>query len=191
MSKTVIVNVSARHIHVSKEDLEVLFGKGYELSVRKMLLQPGQFATNERVDIVGPKGTIKGVSVLGPIRNATQVEVSLTDARALGINPPIRESGDIANSAGCKIVGPVGEVDLKEGVIIAKRHIHCTPEDAERYNLKNSQIVEVKVVTPERSLTFGDVIVRVSDKYALEMHIDTDESNAAGIVGSAQGEILS
>lgn len=190
MSKTVTVNVSARHVHVSKDDLEVLFGKGFKLSVRKMLVQPGQFATNERVDIVGPKGTIKGVSILGPIRKATQVEVSLTDARILGVNPPIRESGDIANSAGCKIVGPAGEVDIKEGVIVAKRHIHCTPEEADKYELKNSQIVEVKVVTDERTLTFGDVVVRVNDKFALEMHIDTDECNAAGIIGSAQGEII-
>lgn len=190
MQNTVTINVSARHVHVTKEDLEVLFGKGYELTFRRALLQPGQFASNERVALVGPKDIIKGVTIIGPVRSATQVELSLTDAFRLGIKAPIRESGDIKGSEGCKIVGPCGEIEIKEGVIVAKRHIHATTKEAETLGLKNLQIVDVKVKTEHRSLTFSDVIVRISDKYAFEMHIDTDEGNAAGITGSAQGEII-
>ena len=179
MAKSFIVETSARHVHVTQEDLEILFGKGAELTVKKMLSQPGQFASNQKVSVVGPKKTMDGVSILGPVRSATQVELSATDARSMGISCPIRESGDLAGSGACKLVGPAGEVELKEGVIIAKRHIHATPADAEELGVQEKQIVKVKIDTPERSLIFDDVVVRVSDKYALAMHIDTDEANAA------------
>lgn len=152
--------------------------------------QPGQFACTERVDVVGPKKTIPGVTILGPVRPATQIEVSLTDARTLGVSAPVRESGDIAGSAPCKLVGPCGEVELSEGVIAAKRHIHATPEDAQNLGVADKEIVKVKIDTNGRSLIFDDVVVRVSPKFALAMHIDTDESNAAGCAGEVYGEIV-
>ena len=183
MSKTFIVETSARHVHLSAADLETLFGAGYELKFRKELSQPGQFATFDRVDIVGPKRTLSGVTILGPTRPQTQVELSLTDARSIGLTAPIRESGDLSGSAPCKIVGPCGEVELTEGVIIAMRHIHMLPEDAERLGVKDKEIVSVKIDSPERKTIFGDVLVRVTPTSALAMHIDTDEANAAGICG--------
>ncbi len=179
MSKQILVETSARHVHLSREDLDVLFGKGYELTSKKDLSQPGQYACTERVDVVGPKKTLTGVSILGPTRPASQVEISLTDARSIGVAAPIRESGDIAGSGACKLVGPCGEVELKEGVIAAKRHIHMTPEDAAEFGVQDKDVVKVSIETDGRSLTFGDVVVRVSEKFALAMHIDTDESNAA------------
>ena len=145
MGKTFIVETSARHVHVTAEDLEILFGKGATLTNKKDLSQPGQFACEERVNVVGPKGELKNVSILGPVRPATQIEVSATDARALGVTAFIRESGDIAGTAGCKLVGPCGEVELSEGVIVAKRHIHMTPADAEAFQVKDKDIVWVKV----------------------------------------------
>ena len=182
MKNEVVVEISARHVHVSQEDLETLFGKGYELTVKKMLSQPGQYACEERVRVVGTKGEFPAVSILGPTRPATQVELSLTDARSIGVAAPVRESGDIAGSGACKLVGPAGEVDLTEGVMAAKRHIHATTKDAEEMGLENGEIVSVEIPTAnDRSLTFGDVVVRVSDSYALAMHIDTDEANAAGM----------
>ena len=190
MDKKILVETSARHVHVTKEDLETLFGAGHELTVKSWLSQPGQFASEEQVDIVGPKNTLKRVRILGPVRPATQVELSLTDARSIGVNAPIRESGDVAGSGACKLVGPCGEVEVSEGVIAAKRHVHMTPEDAEKYGVVDKQIVSVKVDTDGRSLIFGDVVVRVSPKYALAMHIDTDESNAAGAGGNVMGEII-
>ncbi len=190
MSKEVLVEISARHVHVSKADLEVLFGKDYKLTPKKDLSQPGQFACEERVTVVGPKKEIAGVSILGPERSATQVELSATDARSIGIKAPIRESGCVAGSGACKLVGPNGEVELSEGVIVAKRHIHMTPEDAENFGVTDSQIVKVEIGTEERSLTFGDVVVRVSPSYKLAMHIDTDESNAAAIPGSCMGVVI-
>ena len=189
MSNTFIVETSARHVHLSKADLDILFGEGYELKFRKELSQPGQFATFDRVDIVGPKRTISGVTILGPTRPQTQVELSLTDARSIGINAPIRESGDLKDSAPCKIVGPCGEVEISEGVIIAMRHIHMLPEDAERLGVKDKQIVSVKIPSPERSAIFSDVLVRVTPTSALAMHIDTDEANAVGLCGQ-EGEIV-
>ena len=189
MSKTFIVETSARHVHLSAADLETLFGAGYELKFRKELSQPGQFATFDRVDIVGPKRTLSGVTILGPTRPQTQVELSLTDARSIGLTAPIRESGDLSGSAPCKIVGPCGEVELTEGVIIAMRHIHMLPEDAERLGVKDKEIVSVKIDSPERATIFGDVLVRVTPTSALAMHIDTDEANAAGICGQ-EGEIV-
>ncbi len=190
MQKPVLVETSARHVHVSRRVLNILFGEGYELTHKKDLSQPGQFACEERVQVIGPKNSFPAVSILGPVRPETQVELSAGDARAIGVKAPIRESGDLKGSAGCKIVGPKGEVELEDGVIIAKRHIHATPEDAEKYGLVDKQIVSVKVDTPERSLIFGDVVVRVSKNYALAMHIDTDESNAAGCTPGLMGEIL-
>ncbi len=184
-----VVETSARHVHVTQETLEVLFGAGYQLTKKKDLSQPGQFATNEKVTIVGPKKEMIA-SILGPCRSANQVEISLTEARTLGIAAPIRESGDIAGSGACKLVGPCGEVELTEGVIAAMRHIHTTPEDAEKLGVKDKDIVSVKVDTKGRNLTFGDVVVRVSEKYATAMHIDTDEANAAGCSGTVYGEIV-
>ena len=190
MANEFLVEISARHVQVTKETLGVLFGKGYELTVKKELSQPGQFASNERVTVVGPKKELAGVSILGPCRSADQVELSATDARSVGIAAPIRESGDVKGSGACKLVGPAGEVELKEGVIVAKRHIHMTPEDAEKFGVKDAQIVKVAINTAERSLVFGDTVVRVSPKYALAMHVDTDEANAAAIPGSCMGTIV-
>lgn len=187
--KKILVETSARHAHVSPQDLEILFGKGFELSVRKELSQPGQYASGEKITVVGPKGEMK-MSILGPCRKASQVEISYTDARALGIVAPVRESGDLAGSAPAKLVGPAGEVELTEGVIIAKRHIHATTKDAEELGVQNGEVVNVKVETDGRTTTFGDVVVRVSDSYALAMHIDTDESNAAAAFGEVYGTIV-
>ncbi len=189
MSK-VLVETSARHVHVSEKDLEILFGKGYQLTKKKDLSQPGQYACAERVDVVGPKKTLTGVSILGPTRPATQVEISLTDARAIGVAAPIRESGDIAGSGACKLVGPAGEVEISEGVIAAKRHIHMTTADAAEMGLHDKDVVSVKIDSDDRSIIFGDVVVRVSDKFALAMHIDTDESNAGCVACGAMGEVI-
>ncbi len=183
-----IVETSARHVHVSEADLEILFGKGAKLTHKKDLSQPGQYACEEKVEVVGTKGSLK-MSVLGPARGADQVEISLTDARSIGVVAPVRESGDTAGSAPCKLVGPCGEVEIKEGVIAAKRHIHLTPADAEAFGVTDKQIVKVRLDTP-RALIFDDVVVRVSPSYAAAMHIDTDESNAAGCAGVVYGEIL-
>lgn len=190
MEKTVMVETSARHVHVTEETLEILFGKGYQLTKKKDLSQPGQFACEERVQVIGPKNSFPAVSILGPTRPADQVELSASDARSIGVAAPVRESGDIAGSGACKLVGPKGEVELKEGVIVAKRHIHMTPEDAENYGVKDKQVVSVKIDSPERSLVFGDVVVRVSPKFKLAMHIDTDESNAVMAGRDATGVIV-
>lgn len=190
MKKQILVETSARHVHLTREHIEVLFGKGYELTVKKMLSQPGQFASNERVEVVGPKKSIPGVSILGPARSADQVEVSFTDARTLGLSAPVRESGDIAGSAPCKLVGPCGELELSEGVIVAKRHIHLTPEDAAEYGVEDKQIVSVAIDSGlGRKTVFDDVVVRVSKSYAAAMHIDTDEANASCAFGTVMGEI--
>lgn len=186
----IMVETSARHVHVSEEALKALFGENAKLTNKKDLSQPGQFACFERVDIVGPKGEMKNVSILGPVRAATQVELSLTDARKIGIVAPVRESGDIEGTPGCKLVGPCGEYEISCGVIAAKRHIHLTPETAEQFGVKDKQVVSVKVGGTGRELVFGDVVVRVSEKFAPAMHIDTDESNAAGLTGTVDGEII-
>ncbi len=188
--KKVLIETSARHVHVSEKDLEALFGKGYKLTPKKDLSQPGQFACEERVLLRGPKNEMKGVSILGPCRKETQVEVSLTDARTLGVTAAIRESGDIEGTSGITIVGPAGEITIDKGVIAAKRHIHMTKADAAEFGIEDKQIVSVKVDTDGRSLIFGDVVCRVSDSYALAMHIDTDESNAAAVKPGAMGEII-
>ena len=188
--KQFIVETSARHVHVSQADLETLFGAGYQLTPKKDLSQPGQYACVERVDVVGPKKTLTGVSILGPVRKETQVEISLTDARSIGVNAPIRESGDTAGSGACKLVGPCGEVELTQGVIAAKRHIHMTPADAAEMDVQDKDVVCVKVLTDGRNTIFGDVVVRVSEKFAPAMHVDTDESNAAALSGEVYGEII-
>ncbi len=185
-----IVETSARHVHVSKADLEVLFGEGYELTRKKDLSQPGQYACEERVAVVGPKNSFPAVSILGPVRPATQVEISASDARSIGVKAPVRESGDTAGSGACKIVGPKGEIEISEGVIVAKRHIHMTCADAEKFGVSDKEIVNVKIESDGRSLVFGDVVVRVNDSFALAMHIDTDESNACGATPATMGEIV-
>lgn len=190
MSKQFIVETSARHIHLTEEDFKALFGADAKLTKKKDLSQPGQFACEERVTIKGTKKDLAGVSILGPFRKQSQVELSATDARSIGLPIVIRESGVLADTPGCVVVGPKGEITLKEGVIVAKRHIHATEEDALELGVKDKDIVSVKVSTPERSLIFGDVVVRVSPSYALAMHIDTDESNAAGMVPGVMGEIV-
>lgn len=190
MEKTVLVETLARHVHVTKEALEVLFGEGYELTKKKDLSQPGQYACEERVQVIGEKSSFPAVSILGPVRSACQVEISASDARSIGVKAPVRESGDIAGSGACKLVGPKGELELKEGVIVAKRHIHMTPEDAEKYGLKDKQVVSVKIDSAERSLVFGDTVVRVNPQYALAMHIDTDEANAVLAPAGVMGVIL-
>ncbi|MGN1081695.1 MAG: phosphate propanoyltransferase [Acutalibacteraceae bacterium] len=190
MANTVPIEISARHLHLSQADLETLFGKDYQLTPKKDLSQPGQFACVERVTVVGPKRELSGVSVLGPVRPETQVEISLTDARSIGVTAPIRESGDIEGSAACKLVGPAGEIELSKGVIAAKRHIHMTEEDAKNFGVSDKQIVSVKIDSDGRKTVFGDVVVRVSNKYALAMHIDTDEGNAACVTGNMTGEII-
>jgi len=185
-----LVEVSARHVHLCAQDLEILFGKGAELTHRKDLSQPGQYACQERVEIIGPKGSFKGVSVLGPLRPATQVEVSLTDARAMGIFVTIRESGVLDGSSGCTIVGPAGTVELKHGFIAAKRHIHMGPKEAEGFGVKDKQAVGVKISGTGRSAILGDVVVRVTEGFSAAMHIDTDEAHACGISGETYGEIV-
>jgi len=186
----VMVEISARHVHVTQQDLEILFGVGHQLTPKKNLSQPGQYASEEKVDLVGAKSTIKNVSILGPVRKATQVEVSLTDARTLGVNALVRESGIIDGTFGITLVGPVGSIVLEKGVIAAKRHVHLDPKSAESHGVHDKQEVSVKVVSENRSLVFGNVVIRVNADFLPAMHIDTDEANAAGIVGSALGEII-
>lgn len=186
----VLVETSARHVHLTREHVDILFGKGHQLTFKKALSQPGQFACEERVTVIGPKNEIKNISILGPERSATQVEISLTDARTLGVTAPVRESGDIKGSGACKIVGPCGEIEIEEGVIAAKRHIHLTPETAAEMGLSDKQIVCVKIESEGRKTVFGDVVVRVSEKFAPAMHIDTDESNASCCAPGTMGEII-
>ena len=190
MAKKFIVETSARHVHLTAEAFATLFGEGKELTVKKMLSQPGQFASEERVTIVGPKKSLPNVSILGPFRKANQVELSATDARSIGIVAPIRESGDVAGSGACKIVGPAGEIEISEGVIVAKRHIHLTPADAEEMGVKDKDVVWVRLDTDGRKAILGDVVCRVSDSYALAMHIDTDESNVVSAPRELYGEIV-
>jgi putative phosphotransacetylase len=188
--KNILVEVSARHIHLKQSDLEVLCGQGFVMEKVRSLSQPGQFVSNVRLMVVGPKKSIDNVVVLGPVRPASQVEVSATEARILGITPPIRESGDIQGSSPITIIGPKGQITLTQGCIIAKRHIHMTPEDAMTFGVKDKQVVSVKVTNAFRSLIYGDVVVRVRSDFALAMHIDTDEANAAGLNGDTQGILI-
>lgn len=189
MENKFLVETSARHIHVTEQTLAALFGAGAVLHNKKDLSQPGQFACEEKVTLVGPKGELK-VSILGPTRPADQVELSFTDARTLGLKAvPVRESGDVTGTPGLRLVGPAGEVEMPEGVIVAKRHIHMTPADAEAFGVSDKQIVKVALDTA-RPLIFDDVVVRVSPKFALAMHIDTDECNAAAAFGEVYGRIV-
>jgi len=186
----VVIEGSGKHCHVTRETLNTLFGEGFELEVKKMLSQPGQYATPHKITVVGPRRSAE-VSILGPCRKADQIELSLTDATSLGFTAPIRESGVLSGSPGCKLVGPKGEVEISEGVIIAKRHIHLTPEDASKFGLSDKQIVRVKV-SGDRSLIFDEVVVRVSPEFATYMHVDYDEFNAAALSGTNTiGEIMS
>ena len=180
---SVVIEGSGRHCHVTHDTLQKLFGDGFELEVKKMLTQPGQFLSAQKVTVAGPRKSAE-VSILGPCRKADQIELSLTDAKALGFSGiPIRESGDVKGSPGCKLVGPCGEVDIDEGVIIAKRHIHFTPEDAERFGVADKQIIKVRV-DGERAMVFDEVVARVNADFATFMHVDYDELNAAAITGA-------
>lgn len=187
--KQVPIGVSARHIHLSEEHVELLFGKGYALTEMKPLSQPGQYAANETVAVIGPKGTFNKVRILGPVRKQTQLEVSRTDAFTLGVNPPVRESGNTKGSAGIKLQGPAGEVKIEEGVIVAARHIHFHTSDAERFGIADKQSLRVRF-SGERGVVFENVVARVSEQFALDMHIDTDEANAAGVKNGDRAEII-
>jgi putative phosphotransacetylase len=187
--KIVPIGVSARHIHLSNEAIAALFGEGYTLTPMKDLSQPGQYAAQETVAVIGPKGRFDKVRILGPARSLTQLEISRTDAYALGVDPPVRESGNIAGTPGIRVVGPAGEYEMKEGVIVAARHIHFHTEEAARWGIRDKQLLRVRV-GGERGLIFEQVIARVSDQFALDMHIDTDEANAAGVKSGDTAEIL-
>jgi putative phosphotransacetylase len=187
--KQVPVGVSARHIHLSRQHIAVLFGEGYELKEMKPLSQPGQFAAEDTVAVIGPKGRFDKVRILGPARGATQLEISRTDSFALGIPAPVRESGNIAGTPGITIVGPIGELTIDQGVIVAARHIHFHTSDAERWGIQDKQRLKVRL-GGERGLVLEQVIARISDSYALDMHIDTDEANAAGAKTGDIAEIV-
>ena len=176
-------------MHLSKEDADILFGKDYEFKIVKELSQPGQYAYEERVDVKGPKGILKNVAILGPCRNKTQVELSMTDARVLGIDAPVRLSGDINNTPGCIISAGGNSIEKNEGVIVAKRHIHITPQDAKRFNVKNDEVLKIKVFG-ERPLIFDDIVARISDKFSTSVHIDYDEANACGFKNGNTGLII-
>lgn len=184
------VGVSARHCHLSRRDLDTLFGKNYSLTKKFDLYQPGQFAAEETVMIVGPKGAINNVRILGPLRKKSQVEISMTDSYKIGVNPPVRQSGDLEGSSPITIVGPKGSVYLKEGLIIAQAHIHMPPVEAARLSLIDGDHVSVVFDNTKRPIQFNDVLIRVSPKYKLEMHIDTDEANAGHITNGHMGRIV-
>ena len=179
MAYEVKIGLSNKHLHLSEEHIEALFGKGHQLTPTKPLVQPGQFACEEKVDIVGPKNTLKGIRVLGPARKETQVELAMTDARAIGIKAPVRESGKLEGTPGCKIIGPCGEIEIDHGVIIALRHVHLNDEQAAEAGVKDGEVVSIKI-EGERGLIFDNVLVRAGAKHEREVHLDTDEGNAAG-----------
>lgn len=189
MEITVPVGISNRHVHVTVGDLDTLFGQGYQLTKIKDLSQPGEFAAQETVIIAGPKGAIEGVRILGPTRKKTQVEVSLTDSFKLGVKPPVRESGNLEDTPGIALIGPKGVVALKEGVILAARHIHMHPDEAAKYGLENGQTMRVEV-PGERGIVFDNVLLRVSPKYATELHVDTDEANCALLKNGDRVKVL-
>lgn len=188
-NSTIPVSVSARHIHVSQEDLEILFGKGYKLTKFKDISQPGQYASEEKVTIVGPRGSIKNLRILGPVRNETQVELSVTDTRTIGINPVMRQSGKLEGTPGIKIIGTKGEIIKDKGCIVAERHIHMTKEDSKKYGVHDGEIVKVKI-NSIRGGILDNVFVRVRDDFALDMHIDVDDANAMGIKTGDRLEIM-
>ena len=183
------IEISARHVHLSQHLVDVLFGEGYKITPLRALSQPTEFLSNERIDIVGQREILHNVAILGPVREHTQVEISLTDARKLGLNPPIRESGNHNGSASCRLVGPKGEYELDDGVIIARRHLHCSPKDAEALGVKDGDTIAVETANSLRPLVFKDVLVRVKESYNLSMHVDTDEGNAAGLTPDSYGLI--
>jgi len=189
MGYKVPIGISNKHLHLCEQDLATLFGEGHKLTPYKELVQPGQYAAHEQVDVVGPKGAFKNIRVIGPTRPKTQVEVSLTDARTLGIDPPVRESGKLDGSPGVKLVGPKGEVELASGTIAALRHIHLSPEQAKEAGLQDKDLVDVKTYG-NRPLIFEDVLIRSGEGHFREFHIDTDEANAAGIANNDEAEIL-
>lgn len=189
MKKQIPIGVSARHIHLSQEHIQILFGENAELSVLKPLSQPGQFAAKETVAVEGPKGRFDKVRILGPARSLTQLEISRTDTYILGVDAPVRESGNIEGTPGIKIIGPAGSVQIEQGVIVAARHIHFHTDDAAKWGIKDKQMLRVKV-EGKRPLIFEDVLARVSDQFALDMHIDTDEANAAGVGNGQQAFIV-
>jgi acetate kinase len=185
--KVIPIAVSARHIHLTQASVEALFGVGHQLTQRSPLSQPGQYACEETLDVVGPKRTLKGVRVLGPVRPADQVEVSRTDEFFLGVDAPVRDSGDVRGSSGVTLVGPEGQLTIHEGVICARRHIHMHPDDATHFGVVDRDVVAIAIDGRGRDLVFGDVLVRVSPKFKLEMHVDTDEANAAELEPNAEG----
>lgn len=189
MENKLPIGLSNRHIHLGQEDLDTLFGKGYELTKRNDLSQPGQFAAEEKVDLIGPKRAIKGVRVLGPVRSATQIEVSISDAFTLGVEPVIRNSGDIEGTPGIKVVGPKGEIELDKGVIVAARHIHMHTDEVKEFGLNDGDIVSVKV-EGARGLIFDNVLIRSGEGHKLEMHVDIEEGNAAGVKNGDLVEII-
>ena len=190
MGYKVGVGISNKHLHLSDEHLAILFGEGHELTPFKELVQPGQFAAEEKVDIIGPKSTFNGIRIIGPTRPQSQVEISMTDARTLGIDAPVRESGKLDGTPGVKLVGPAGEIELEEGVIVALRHIHLSPSEAEEAGVKDKDLVDVKTFGT-RPLIFEDVLIRSGDAHLREFHVDTDEGNAAGIGNGQEIEIIS
>lgn len=183
--RPVICNVSNRHVHLKQEDVEKLFGPGYRLRKLRDLMQPGEFASQETVDVLGVKGTLKKVRILGPVRKYSQVEISRTDSYTFGVQVEVRDSGDLKGTAGARLIGQYGSVELKEGVIVARRHIHMTPEDTQVFKVKDGQTVRVRTCPP-RSVIFEDVLVRVGERYCLECHIDTDEANACDLKSGAE-----
>jgi len=189
MEKLVPVGISNKHAHLSQADVETLFGEGYQLTPFKDLSQPGQFACEEKIDIVGVKGTLKGVRILGPARKESQIEISVADGFVLGVQAPVRDSGDLDGSPGAKMVGPKGEVELSKGVIVASRHIHMSAEEAEKFGLVDKEIVNVHV-EGKRGLILNNVLVRVNKDYKLDMHVDIEEGNAAGLKNGQLVEIV-
>lgn len=188
MGYKVPVGISNKHLHLSQEDLEKLFGAGYELTFKKELKQPGQFAAEEQVEVVGPKKSVR-LRVLGPVRKETQIELAFTDARSLGFKAPIRESGKLEGTPGCKIIGPKGEIEIDHGVMIAVRHIHLNDEQAAEAGVKDGDVVRVKI-GGERGLVFDQVLIRAGAKHEREFHVDTDEGNAACMANDQEVEIL-
>lgn len=186
---SVMVEASGRHVHLSRSDADILFGKGYTFTIKKQLSQPGQYAYEERVTLTGPKGVIRNVAILGPCRDKTQIEISMTDARVLGIDAPVRLSGDISGTPGCTVSSSTASIEPKEGVIVAKRHIHLTPEDAARFKVKDNDTLKIKVFA-KRPVIFEDLSARVSGKFSTAVHIDYDEANACGFTADCRGLII-
>jgi putative phosphotransacetylase len=184
-NKPIVCNVSNRHVHLTQEDIEKLFGSGYKLKKLRDLMQPGEYASDVTVDIMGVKATIKKVRVLGPPRKHSQLEISRTDSYVLGIKTEVRDSGDIKNTSGIRLIGPVGSIELMEGVIVARRHIHMTPQDAQFFKVKDRQLVRIRT-RPPRSVIFEEVLVRIGSNYCLECHIDTDEANACDLKNGSE-----